>query len=201
MPDDIFRWLALALLVTAIGLSGFHRRRARIASETIARSRESAPLIAGRLLVALPFLAATVAYILNPAWMAWGSLDLPMWLRWIGAALGLAVVPAVHWVLSSLGKNVSETVLTKSDHQLVQHGPYRWVRHPLYTTGMTMLFALGLMAASWFLLTLATIALVLIRLVVVPIEERELTRRFGAGYTNYKSQSGAMLPRLRGVRL
>jgi protein-S-isoprenylcysteine O-methyltransferase Ste14 len=38
---------------------------------------------------------------------------------------------------------------------------------------------------------------VLIRLVVVPIEEAELTRRFGAGYTNYVSHSGAMLPRLR----
>jgi protein-S-isoprenylcysteine O-methyltransferase Ste14 len=197
VPDDIFRWFALALLVTAIGLSGFHRRRARRGSETIARSRESAALIAGRLLVALPFLAGTLAYILNPAWMAWGSVDLPVWLRWFGVALGLAVVPGVQWVLTSLGKNVSETVLTKTDHQLVQHGPYRWVRHPLYTTGMTMLFALGLMAASWFLLTLAAIALVLIRMVVVPIEERELTRRFGAGYTNYMAHSGAMLPRLR----
>ena len=197
MPDAIFRWFALALLITAIGLSGFHRRRARVGSETIARSRESAPLIAGRLLVALPFLAGTLAYILNPAWMAWGSLEIPVWLRWIGVGLGVAVVPAVHWVLSSLGKNVSETVLTKNDHQLVQHGPYRWVRHPLYTTGTTMLFALGLMAASWFLLTLAALALVLIRLVVVPIEEGELTRRFGAGYTNYMSHSGAMLPRLR----
>jgi protein-S-isoprenylcysteine O-methyltransferase Ste14 len=197
VPDDIFRWFALALLVTAIGLSGFHRRRARRGSETIARSRESAALIAGRLLVALPFLAGTLAYILNPAWMAWGSVDLPVWLRWFGVALGLAVVPGVQWVLTSLGKNVSETVLTKTDHQLVQHGPYRWVRHPLYTTGMTMLFALGLMAASWFLLTLAAIALVLIRVVVVSIEERELTRRFGAGYTNYMAHSGAMLPRLR----
>ena len=197
MPDGIFRWSALAVLLIAVGLSGFHRRRARVDSETIARSRESAPLIAGRLLVALPFLGGTIAYIVNPAWVTWGSIDLPAWLRWIGVVLGVAVIPGVHWVLSSLGKNVSETVLTKTDHQLVKHGPYRWVRHPLYTTGITLLFALGLMTASWFLLTLAAIALVLIRLVVVPIEERELTRRFGTRYTTYMSHSGAMLPRLR----
>jgi protein-S-isoprenylcysteine O-methyltransferase Ste14 len=44
-------------------------------------------------------------------------------------------LPAALWVFSALGRNVSETVLTKGDHELVTAGPYRWIRHPLYTTG------------------------------------------------------------------
>ncbi len=44
---------------------------------------------------------------------------LPAWIRWIGVIAGLLTIPAVPWVLGSLGHNVSETVLTKRDHQLV----------------------------------------------------------------------------------
>ncbi len=190
----MFRWSAFAVLVCAVAVSGFHRHRARRGGETIPRSRETLPMIAGRLLVALPLFGGVLAYILNPVWMAWGSFDAPGWLRWLGVALGVAVVPTVHVVLSALGRNVSETVLTKASHELVTHGPYHWVRHPLYTTGITLFLALGLIAASWFIVLLAIVALVLIRLVVIPREEHELAKRFGGSYQHYQRRTGAMLP-------
>jgi protein-S-isoprenylcysteine O-methyltransferase Ste14 len=194
----MFRWFALVVLVSAVSVSGFHRRRARSRSGTIPRSRENASLIAGRLLVALPLFGGALAYLINPRWMAWGSFDAPDWLRWTGVGLGLCAVPAVHWVLSSLGSNVSETVLTKDSHELVSStGPYRWIRHPLYATGITLFLALGLMMASWFILAMALVALVLIRTVVVPREERELVARFGSGYEEYRKRTGAMIPRFR----
>jgi hypothetical protein len=48
-------------------------------------------------------------------------------------------VPAAWWVFSSIGRNVTETVLTKADHTLVTTGPYRWLRHPLYATAAALL--------------------------------------------------------------
>jgi protein-S-isoprenylcysteine O-methyltransferase Ste14 len=194
----MFRWLALIVLVSAVAISGFHRRRARARSGTIARTREEPLLIAGRLLVALPLFGGSLVYVLNPAWMSWSAFDAPQWLRWTGAALGAGVVPAVHWVLSALGSNVSETVLTKDRHELVTGvGPYRWIRHPLYTTGMALFVAIGLMAANWFILGMASIALIAIRTVVVPREERELVARFGSGYEEYRGRTGAMTPRVK----
>jgi protein-S-isoprenylcysteine O-methyltransferase Ste14 len=194
----MFRWFSLAVLVAAMTVSGVHRRRARLRSGTIARSREDPSLIAGRLLVALPLFGGVLAYVINPRWMAWSSFDAPGWLRWIGVALGVCVVPSVHWLLSALGSNVSETVLTKERHQLVTSaGPYRWIRHPLYTTGIALFLALGLMAANWFILALALVALVALRAVVVPREERELVARFGSGYEEYRRRTGAMVPRFR----
>jgi hypothetical protein len=65
--------------------------------------------------------------------------------------------------LGNLGRNVSETVLTKESHELVTSGPYRWIRHPLYTTGIALFVALGLIAANWFILLCAAAALVGIR--------------------------------------
>ncbi len=194
----MFRWLALVVFVGAVVVSGLHRRRAHARTGSIPRSREDPALIAGRLLVALPLFGGSLAYVLNPRWMAWSSFEAPEWVRWLGVAMGLCVVPAVHWVLGALGSNVSETVLVKERHELVTSaGPYRWVRHPLYTTGITLFIAIGLLAANWFILSLALFALVLIRTVVVPREERELIARFGAGYQEYRKRTGAMLPRFR----
>ena len=99
-------------------------------------------------------------------------------------------------MFSNLGRNVSETVLTKSDHALVTSGPYRWIRHPLYATGGALLVAVGLMAANWFILGLASLVVVLMRLLVVPLEERALLAKFGDDYRRYMQRTGGMFPRL-----
>ena len=193
---DVFRWLALVVLAGTIGISGSYRLRARAATGTIPRSREPLRLIAGRLLVALPLFGGVLAYIVSPGLMAWSSYSGPEWLRWFGVVLGIASMLSARWVLRAIGANVSETILTKSAHQLVTHGPYRWIRHPLYTTGVMLFAALGLIAANWFILAFAVIALLAIRFVVVPMEERELIAHFGAAYEEYRRGTGAMTPRL-----
>lgn len=192
----MFRWFALAAFVGCLSISAFYRRRARAQGETIARRREGPLLIAGRTVVALPLFVAILLYLLNPRWMAWAEFALPLWVRWVGALLGLVAVPATLWVFSSIGHNVSETVLTKRDHALVTTGPYRWIRHPLYTTGAVLLLAIGLMAANWFVLIFALLAIVSLRLAVIPLEERELVNKFGDEYRRYMTRTGRFLPRV-----
>lgn len=192
----MFRWTALFVFLAAISISATLRRKAREASGAIPRTREPPGLIAGRLVVALPLFGGVLAYLLNPAWMAWGSLGLPPWIRWAGVALGLLAVPSVYWVLSNLAENVSETVLTKQRHRLVTTGPYRWVRHPLYTVGIALFASIGLMAANGFILLWAAVASIAIRVVVIPREEAHLVGTFGDDYRRYRRRTGAMWPRL-----
>jgi protein-S-isoprenylcysteine O-methyltransferase Ste14 len=194
----MFRWLAVAILLGAVGTSGYYRRRARQGSETIARRREGGFFLALRALVALLLFLPVVAYVAIPAWMTWAAFELPAWLRWLGAVVGVLTIPAVSWVLRSLGHNVSETVLTKREHQLVTAGPYQWVRHPLYTTGITLFVALGLVQASWFVLFMAAVAALLVRLLVIPAEERALVAKFGDRYRAYMGRTGRLLPRVSG---
>ncbi len=191
----MFRWLALAIFICVLATSAYFRARARSRSETIARTRESGPLIALRAVVAVLLFFPVIAYAAFPQWMNWASFDLPTWVRWIGVVLGLMTIPAAAWVLRSLGQNVSETVLTKQAHQLVMTGPYRWVRHPLYTTGLTLFFGFGLILASWFVLFMASVAAILILLVVIPTEERALLEKFGARYQQFMSTTGRLFPR------
>lgn len=192
----MFRWLALVSVVCVFAISFHYRRLARKGGETIARRREGAVFVALRAVFALPLFAAIVAYLINPDWMAWSEFSLARWVRWIGVAIGGLAIPSAWWLFSNLGRNVSETVLTKSDHALVTSGPYRWIRHPLYATGGALLVAVGLMAANWFILGLASLVVVLMRLLVVPLEERALLAKFGDDYRRYMQRTGGMFPRL-----
>jgi protein-S-isoprenylcysteine O-methyltransferase Ste14 len=195
----MFRWFAFVVFLGSLAISGWRRWQARRAGGAIRRSEESASLIAGRLVISLPLFGGVVAYLANPDWMAWSSLTLPVWARWTGVALGAMVMPTIYWVLTTLGSNVSETILTKSEHRLVTTGPYRWVRHPLYTAGIALFVSLALMAANWFLLLGALVALIAVRLVVIPREEMHLVTKFGDDYRGYLSGTGAMLPSFRGI--
>jgi len=195
-----FRWFALASLVGCFGVSVYYRRRARVAGGAIPRGRERPLLILGRVAVALPLFLGVLTYVANPRWMAWSALALPAWVRWTGVVLGLAMVPAAYWAFRTLGRNVSETVLTREHHELVTTGPYRVIRHPLYAMGIGLFLAVGLMAASWFILLFALIVVASIRLVVVPLEERELEAKFGDAYRRYRERTGALVPRLTSGR-
>lgn len=190
----LFRVFFGVILLGAFLISGTFRRRAR-RTEAIARAREGAQVLALRLLFAAPLYVALLGYLINPRWMAWASLPLPQWLRWAGVAAGLAVLPAIYWVMSSIGTNVSETYLTKESHALVTHGPYRWIRHPLYTVALAAFLALGVIAANWFMLAMVLVGLGAIALLVVPREEAELLRKFDGEYENYQRRTGRFLPR------
>ena len=190
----MFRWFAVAILLSAVATSGYYRRRARMGSETIARRREGRFFLAIRALVALLLFFPVIAYVAIPRWMTWASFALPVGIRWLGFIVGLLTIPAVSWVLHSLGHNVSETVLTKREHQLVMAGPYQWVRHPLYATGITLFVALGLMEASWLVLLMATVAALLIQFLVIPAEEDALVATFGDRYREYIGRTGRLLP-------
>ena len=192
--EEVLRIAVVAILGSAIGISGWHRRRARIEGGTISRSQESPFLILLRIVATLPILATVLAFVVHPPWMAFSQLALPRWLRWTGVASGVLAVPLVFWVVKSLGRNISETVLTKRDHRLVTEGPYRWVRHPLYGVGLLLLLGLSLITASWLLAAVTLLAALLILTVIIPREESALIETFGARYTEYQRRTGRILP-------
>ncbi len=195
--EQAFRWIFILVLVGAFSISGYYRRRARQSGDVIPRAREGKLSLALRLLFAAPLYLSLLAYMVNPEWMAWSSVPIPAWLRWAAAAVGLGMLPLLVWVFRSIGRNISETVLTKADHALVTQGPYRWVRHPLYAAATAAFLSLGVVAANWFMMAMAVAALLGVRLIVVPREEAELTRKFGEAYREYRKRTGALLPRVK----
>lgn len=198
--EQIFHLLAVILLLSGMSISVYFRRKANQTGEKIEVKEEgSLVLNLRRVFGSLMWLSALV-YLVNPRWMAWSSLPLPDWLRWIGAGILLVCIPLVYWVFSSLGKNVTPTVVTRQEHSLVTHGPYRWVRHPLYTVGFMMFIGLSLLAANWFIALMLVLSCIPLAM-RTPIEEARLVERFGDEYHQYMRRTGRYLPRLSGSEL
>jgi len=185
----------LLIFISALAISFYYRRKAETSSEPVSwRDEGAVVMILLRLFGALMWLSVIV-YLINPAWMRWSQLDLPIWLRWLGVVIGLICLPLLYWLFRSIGTNITQTVATREHHQLVTHGPYRWVRHPLYTVGMTLFVSMALIAANWFIL-LATLLSFVMLLVRLPKEEEMLIAKFGDEYREYMQRTGSLLPRI-----
>jgi protein-S-isoprenylcysteine O-methyltransferase Ste14 len=196
--ETIFHILAVVVMVASLSISIYYRRRANQLAGEVSLEEEGSLILNLRRLFGLMLWLSSLVYLINPNWMAWSSLPLPSWLRWLGAVLMVFCLPLIFWVFSSLDKNVTPTVVTREDHNLVTHGPYRWVRHPLYTVGFLLFTGLSLMAANWFIFT----TLILGSFVLIERtskEEELLTGRFGDEYRDYADHTGRFLPRFRNL--
>jgi len=197
MPEEtVFQILAIVLITSAMSVSVYYRHKANQAGDEISPRTEGKLLLNLRRLFGLMLWSATLAYMINPRWLGWSSLPLPTWARLAGAAIMVACLPLIYWVFSSLGKNVTPTVVTRREHTLVTHGPYRWVRHPLYTVAFTLFVGLTLLAANWFLLVVLLLGAVVLAQRTT-IEEAQLVERFGDDYRRYMQATGRYLPRWR----
>jgi protein-S-isoprenylcysteine O-methyltransferase Ste14 len=95
------------------------------------------------------------------------------------------------WALRSLGRNLSVLAQARG---LADRGPYRWVRHPLYTGEIVS--ALGLaIAAGTPAAALTWVVLCLLQVYRAVREEQVLLRAL-PGYSSYRSRTAALLPGL-----
>jgi len=195
--QQLFRWIFVAIFVITFSISGYFRRQARQAGEVIRRAEEGRHILALRVLFAVPLYLSMLAYMINPDWMSWSTLRVPGWMRWLAALVGMGMVPMIYWQMRSIGRNISETFLTKENHVLVTHGPYRWIRHPLYAVSTVILVALSLVAANGFMLMMAVLSIFVVAFFVIPQEEKQLALKFGEAYREYQRRTSRLLPRLR----
>lgn len=192
-PPLQFRLAFAILFVLLIVIVGTYRRRAQ-AGRRIDTSGEGRGRYLALRLGGLAMWGYCLLYIAYPRILGWSLFEVPPAVRWLGAASVLVLLPFVVYAQRSLGRNVSPTVMTHEDHELITHGPYRWIRNPLYVSGLLIFSGLGLLAASWFLIVAAGIAFLLVRW-RLPREEAELEARFGDEYREYVRRTGRFLPR------
>jgi protein-S-isoprenylcysteine O-methyltransferase Ste14 len=110
-----------------------------------------------------------------------------------GVAICAAGLFAAIWSRKTLGSEWSRDVELKQGHQLVERGPYRFVRHPIYTSHLLM--GLGTAVASGLLLAFVGFLLFFIGFwIKLKQEEDLLLSHFSEEYPAYKARVKALLP-------
>jgi protein-S-isoprenylcysteine O-methyltransferase Ste14 len=126
------------------------------------------------------------------------GLHRTMWPRTsaIGASAALlttAGLAVAVWARAALGRNWSGTIAFKEHHELIQRGPYAYVRHPIYS-GL-LLMCLGTAVASARLSSFAVLGLALVLLVIkAHYEERLMMRHFPDAYPAYRQRVKGLIP-------
>jgi protein-S-isoprenylcysteine O-methyltransferase Ste14 len=193
--EQTFRGVLLIGSLLVLPVAVRHRLKSQASGEKLDRRQEGLfILVTLRPLGAVAWLGL-IAYMVEPSSMAWSSVALPESMRWAGVGVGAVAGGLLLWTLSSLGNNLTDTVVTRREHTLVTSGPYRWVRHPFYDAAALCVVAISLVAANWFLLLTGGLAVVLL-IVRSRTEEEKLLVRFGNAYRAYRGRTGRFLPRI-----
>jgi len=196
LEPSIFRFLTAALLIAFVAHRAYYTRK--FPPPEAATVDKLQPGSASRLasLLSIVALAATAVYVIDPRWIAWASLPLPLWCRWFGVGLAIVGFGLLEWSHRSLGREWSDQPRLTQSQRLVQSGPYHWIRHPIYTSFLLILGSTLLITANWFV-GLAWIASVAIDTTVrVRYEEALMSARFNEEYQDYASRTGRLFPRL-----
>ncbi len=192
--DNIFRFILILGSAVVFPIAIYHRLKSQASGEKLNRRAEGIFILVTLRPIGLAAGLGLFAYMINPAWMQWSSLPLPTWLRWMGVGLGVPAAVLMIAVFRTLGTNLTDTVVTRSQHSLVTTGPYRWVRHPFYVSFALAVTANALVTANWYLALTGLIAFTLI-VIRTKTEEEKLIERFGDQYTAYMKNTSRFLPR------
>ena len=191
---DPYRWLHLAGLAWLVFLAYWFVSALKLKK---VKQREGR----GGRLVQIVFMAAAYGLVFNDAfgrgWLGTRFLPASDAIAKIGFALAVVGVAFAIWARWHLGENWSGTVTLKEGHELIRSGPYRFIRHPIYT-GMLIAFA-GTVVALGEERGLISLAIALLSFYLkAKKEERFLSQEFGESFREHARRTGMFLPSFGG---
>jgi protein-S-isoprenylcysteine O-methyltransferase Ste14 len=183
-------WIWLAL---EVGL----RIRDRVARRG-STGRDGATRRTIMLLIVPAVLAATATSYLLPAH---SPLLLPAtrpvpWPPLAGLALMWLGLIVRSWAIVTLGRSFRTTVEIDDGQDVVQSGPYRWVRHPSYTGVLLLAAGYGLAMGNWLALLITVTVPTVAMLRRISVEEAALVETLGRPYEVYRTHTKRLVPGL-----
>lgn len=112
---------------------------------------------------------------------------------WIGFVIALLGLSFRIYSIRYLGKQFTTKVKIVDDHELIDHGPYKKVRHPSYTGTLIMLLGNALIYGSWIGLVGIVCLMIPAYFYRIKVEEKALSEFFGQKYVDYIARTRPFL--------
>jgi len=128
-------------------------------------------------------------------WLDFANYHLPAFAPWLGTPLMIAALWLFWRSHADLGQNWSVTLQLRRGHQLVKHGVYRLIRHPMYASIWLWSVAQGLLLENWLAGWYSLLAFAVMYFVRTPREEQMMCESFGQEYRDYMRATGRLFPR------
>jgi len=123
------------------------------------------------------------------------TMNLPPVVRWMGLIIYGLNLGFFMWCHRSLGENWSSILEIREKHRLIQKGPYKRIRHPMYTHFWLLIISQGLILNNWPVMIYGILAWAILYFLRVGKEEEMMIEEFGKEYKKYMKKTGRLLPK------
>jgi len=192
----IFRIILPVLIIVFVLHRGYYIKKHTRPEDDTLKKREEGTASKLASLLGMIGLLATLVFVINPGWLAWANLPLPIWLRLASPIFAVAGIALLQWAQNSLGKSWSDTPRMMREQKLITSGPYQFIRHPIYTAFILILGSTLFISANW-LIGMSWIGMTLLEIFSrINFEENLMIEYFGDQYREYMKNTGRLLPKL-----
>jgi protein-S-isoprenylcysteine O-methyltransferase Ste14 len=180
-----------------VGIRAFYKKQTK-SNQVVVRRMD---LIEKALLVLLipGALLLPLVYLFTP-WLAFADYRLPPGADLCGLLLMIAALYLFWRSHADLGENWSQTLELRKGHELVTHGVYRSIRHPMYASLWLWFLAQSLILQNWLAGLYPLVAFALMYFIRSPREEEMMQEFFGKPYVDYMCRTGRIFPRPRATK-
>ena len=133
-------------------------------------------------------------YLFTPL-LGFADYRLPAPVPWIGTATIVSSLRLFWRSHTDLGQNWSVSLELREGHELVTHGVYRHIRHPMYASIWLWAFGQGMMLQNWLAGWSVVAVFAVMYFSRIPREERLMCEAFGDDYRQYMHRTGRIIPR------
>lgn len=194
MSETIFKIIFVALWVIYILIRAPFDKQYKQEEKSKANHSESEKYLL--VLMSLGLIIIPLIWIFTPFFNNF-KMEFPVWLRMFGIVIFVLSLFYFRWIHKTLGTNWSPTLEIRKGHQLIKTGPYKTIRHPMYTQIWLWTFAQVLLISNLVAGFSGITVWAILYFIRVPKEEKMMIENFGDEYLKYMKKTSKIFPKIK----